>query len=234
MRKFYFEKIGSTSDYLKKKKDKQNWDLVVTDIQTSGRGRRGNLWESSLGAGLFSFALKKDENLTMCEYSKLPLIVGISLLNGLKNVIDLDYKFKWTNDIYLENKKLSGILVEKVENFFIIGIGININNIEFLGEGKNGISLKNIEGKNYPINLVVDEVINSFKKYWGRYIRGEWSEILLEINEKNYLLDREIEIEYLGGKVSGIGGKILESGKLEVEINGKKKEFIVGEIHIKL
>jgi len=234
MRIFHFDELGSTSDYLKDKKDKKQWDLVIADIQTSGRGRRGNLWVSPIGAGLFSFALKEDPNLSMEEYSKLPLIVGIALLEGLKNMVELDYKFKWTNDIYLSDKKLSGILVEKVGDFFIIGIGININNLEFLGESKNGISLKSATGNNYEILDVIKTIVNSFEKYWNRYIRGEWNEILYEINEKNYLLNREIEIGFLGSKISGIGGKILQNGRLEVETADGGKEFMVGEIHIKL
>ena len=234
MRVFHFDELGSTSDYLKEKKDKKEWDLVVAGIQTSGRGRRGNLWVSPVGAGLFSFALKEDPNLSIEEYSKLPLIMGIALLHGLKNVIELDYRFKWTNDVYLLDKKLSGILVEKVDDFFIIGVGININNLEFLGESKNGISLKSVTGDTYEILETVKIIINSFKKYWTRYLRGEWNEILHEINEKNYLLNKEIEISFLGNKISGVGRKILENGKLEVKTIDGIKEFMVGEIHIKL
>ncbi len=234
MRIFHFDKMGSTSDYLKEKKDKKEWDLVIADAQTSGRGRRGNLWVSPAGAGLFSFVLKEDPNLSMEEYSKLPLIVGIALLQGLKTVAGLDYKFKWTNDIYLSDKKLSGILVEKVGDYFIVGIGVNINNLKFLGESKNGISLKSVTGDEYEVINTIKIIMNSFKKYWNRYLRGEWNEILCEINEKNYLLNKEIEVDFLGGKTSGIGGKITKNGKLEVETADGIKEFMVGEIHIKL
>ena len=234
MRIFNFDELESTSEYLKNKKDKKEWDVVIAKIQTSGRGRRGNLWVSPPGAGLFSFALKEDPNLSMEEYSKLPLVVGIALLEGLKTILELDYKFKWTNDIYLFDKKLSGILVEKVEDFFIIGIGININNLEFLGRSKNGISLKKVSGDEYEILDVIKKIINSFEKYWNRYLRGEWNEILCEINQKNYLLNREIEINFLEDKIFGIGKRILKNGKLEVETVDGIKEFMVGEIHIKL
>ncbi len=234
MRIFHFDELGSTSDYLKEKKDKKEWDLVIADVQTSGRGRRGNLWVSPAGAGLFSFVLKEDPNLSMEEYSKLPLVAGMALLQGLKAVVELDYKFKWTNDIYLLDKKLSGILVEKVGDFFIVGIGININNSNFLGESKNGISLKSVTGDKYEVENTIKIIMNSFKKYWNRYLRGEWNEILREINQKNYLLNRKIEVEFLGKKTSGIGRKILKDGKLEVETADGIKEFMVGEIHIKL
>ena len=51
---------------------------------------------------------------------RLPLIAGISVLGGLKKIENLDYKFKWTNDIYIQDKKICGILVEKIRDFFII------------------------------------------------------------------------------------------------------------------
>ncbi len=202
-----------------------------------GRGRRGNTWESPLGSALFSFALEEDQNLTMEDYSKLPLIIGISLLEGIKKIENLDYKFKWTNDIYLEDKKLSGILVEKVEGYFVIGIGINVNNLEFVGGAKNGVSLKKITNKNYDIELVIGSVINSFQRYWSQYLQGKWKEILFEINNKNYLLGKEIEIKLSNGTIKGVGGQILNSGKLEVKIENKGKEEVIelvaGEVHIK-
>ena len=121
MRIFRFESIDSTSDYLKNKKDIENYDLAIAEIQTKGRGRRGNNWFSSKGMALFSFALKAEKNISIEEYSKLPLVTGISVLRGIRRIEELDLKFKWTNDIYLDDKKLSGILVEKVDDFFIIG-----------------------------------------------------------------------------------------------------------------
>jgi len=124
--------------------------------------------------------------------------------------------------------------VEKVGDFFIVGIGININNSKFLGESKNGISLKSVTGDKYEVENTIKIIMNSFKKYWNRYLRGEWNEILREINQKNYLLNRKIEVEFLSKKTSGIGGKVLKDGRLEVETADGIKEFMVGEIHIKL
>jgi len=233
MRKFKFETIDSTNEYLKNKNDIAQWDTVIADIQTNGKGRRGNVWTSPKGAALFSFALREDKLLTPKDYSLLPLIAGRGLVEGLKNIENLDYKFKWPNDVYLNDKKLSGILIEKVGEYYIIGMGININNTEF-GENNNGISLKEVTGKEYDIEEVIDMQIMIFKKTWARYVRGQWNTLLGDINGMNYLYEKEINIDNGCEKIEGKAGKVLENGKLEVETKEGKIEFMVGEVHIKL
>lgn len=230
MRIFRFDEIDSTNKYLKEKKDLQNYDCVIAKTQTAGVGRRGNVWVSNIGMGIFSFALKEDKNITFEEYTRLPLIAGIAVLKGLKKIENLDYKFKWTNDIYLFDKKLCGILVEKIEDFFIIGIGININNSDF-GYAQNGaISLKEVTNNFYSTEDIIFCIVNEFKEY----MQMEWSYILKEINSYNYLKDKNIEIikdeKSLG---IGIAKDIAVDGRLIVSIDGNEELFDIGEIHIK-
>ena len=86
----------------------------------------GFLWRE----WLFSvFFLEERENWELEDYLKLPLIAGLATIRGLRGIENLEYKFKWTNDVYLENKKLCGILMEKTDDVYIVGIGINVNNI---------------------------------------------------------------------------------------------------------
>lgn len=230
MRVFRFDEIDSTNKFLKEQNNLQDYDCVIAKIQTAGVGRRGNVWVSNEGMAIFSFALKEAENISLEEYMRLPLIAGISVLSGLKKIEDLDYKFKWTNDIYLDDKKLCGILVEKTKDFFIIGIGININNSDFGYAQDRAISLKNKTGNFYRIEDIIFCIINEFKRYFSE----DWSFVLKEINSYNYLKDKEIEIvkygESLGG---GVAKDIAEDGRLIVEIDGQEKLFNIGEIHIR-
>lgn len=232
MRIFRFESIDSTSDYLKAKEDIENFDLAIAEIQTKGRGRRGNNWVSNKGMALFSFVLKAEKDISIEEYSKLPLVTGISVLKGIKRIEELDLKFKWTNDIYLDDKKLSGILVEKVKDFFIIGIGINVNNKEMGAAEGTAVSLTNKTKKSYIIEDIIFTIIDEFKKYYRRFCDGEWKYILDEINSRNYLKGKTINIVSTNGRVTGIANEIAQDGRLEVEISGTKKLFDIGEIHI--
>lgn len=233
MRIFRFDEIDSTSDFLKRKEDKQEFDLAVAKVQTKGRGRRGNTWVSSQGMAMFSFLLKVDKNISLEEYSKLPLVTGLAVLKGISRIENLDFKFKWTNDIYFNDKKLCGILVEKVGEFFVIGIGININNRELGTVENTATSLINETGKSYIIDDVIFTVLDEFKKQYKRFCCGEWNLILTEINSRNYLKNKEIYITGSSWTILGQAGDIASDGCLEVEINGKKEFFNIGEVHIK-
>lgn len=230
MRIFRFDEIDSTNKYLKEREELQDYDCVIAKTQTAGVGRRGNIWVSNEGMTIFSFALKEDKNISLEEYMRLPLVVGISVLSGLKKIENLDYKFKWTNDIYLQDKKLCGILVEKIKDFFVIGIGINTNNIDFGYAQDRAISLRDVTGKFYSTEDIVFCIINEFKKYFSE----DWEYVLRETNRYNYLKDREIEVVKLGETIGrGVAKDIAIDGRLTVDIDGEERFFNIGEIHIK-
>ena len=233
MRIFRFSEIDSTSDFLKRKDDKKNYDLAIAEIQTCGRGRRGNNWVSQKGMALFSFLLKVEEDISIEEYSKLPLVTGIAVLNGLKRIENLDFKFKWTNDIYLDDKKICGILVEKIQDFFVIGIGVNINNSLEGAVADIATALTISTGKKYIVEDTIFTVLDEFKKQYKRFLEGEWNFILEEINNRNYLKNREITLVGSNWQTKGIAGDIAKDGRLEI-ITEKEKRFAnIGEIHIK-
>lgn len=234
MRIFRFKEISSTNKFLKEMQKKENYDTAIAETQTMGRGRRGNRWSSEKGGAYFSFLLKEDKNIALEEYIKLPLVAGYSLLKTFEKLEpELKFMFKWTNDIYIFDKKVSGILIEKIENYFIIGIGINLNN-EIKGEAENtAVSMGKITLKEYDREKIIISVIENFKKDLAFYFNGNWSKILYELNEKNYLFEKEINIYFENGNSeTGKAMDIHESGQLAVEINGKKKYFNAGEIHI--
>ena len=233
MRIFRFSEIDSTSDFLKRSEDKRDYDLVIAQTQTRGRGRRGNNWVSQRGMALFSFLLKEEQNISLEEYSKLPLVTGIAVLKGLKRIENLDFKFKWTNDIYLDDKKICGILVEKVGDFFIIGIGVNINNKLEGAVADIATALTISTGKKYIVEDIIFTIIDEFKSYYQRFVAGEWELILDEINSKNYLKNKGITLVGSNFEISGVAKDIALDGRLEIETSKENIFANIGEVHIK-
>lgn len=234
MRIFRFDELDSTNIFLKNLEDKEDYDTAIAKVQTLGRGRRGNKWSSEPGGAYFSFLIKENKNIAIEEYTKLPLVAGYSLLKSFQELEpELDFKFKWTNDIYINDKKISGILVEKIKDFFVIGIGINVNN-EIKGEAENtGTSLKKLTLKEYDTEKIIISIIEKFKNTLNFYFSGNWDVMLSELNEKNYLKDKKINIVFSDCiKKEGIGKYIHKSGQLAADIDGKEELFNVGEIHI--
>ena len=226
-----FDTIDSTNEYLKNKKDNKDFDTVLAHEQTKGRGSRGRNWLSTEGVLMFSTVIKEDKNISIEEYTKLPLIVGIGLLKALSSIEDLPFMFKWTNDIYLYDKKLSGILVEKRNNDFIIGIGVNLNIVEF-GD-LEAISLKKVTNKNYDKIEILQIIFNKVKEYIYKFYRGEWPLILSEINEKNYLLNKNIKFISPQREYQGIVLGINSHGELILEENFNIHHLRIGEVSTK-
>ena len=238
---YKFNELDSTNDYLERNhKNYEEFDVICAKNQTHGRARRQNDWISMEGMAIFSFFLKERKNWKIEDYLKLPLIAGLATIRGLKGIENLEYKFKWTNDVYLENKKLCGILMEKIDDVYIVGIGINVNNI-LPGTLKNkAISLTQATNKKYEIDKIVKNIVSEFQILCENLENGLWEDILTEINEINYLKNKEIELKFGNEAVSGVVRYINENGEIEVLVkqdeNGEIviRSFSIGEVFEKI
>lgn len=174
----FFDEINSTNEYLRRQLRIEEFEVIVAKNQTNGKGKRDSVWISSEGAALFSFAV--NDNYELDE--KITIFAGYIVYKVLKNYIENKDKltFKWPNDIYYENKKLCGILCEKVRDHIIIGIGININNTDFGIFHEKAISLVEITGKTHSVQNIIEEIVSTFENEFHRLNR-EWEDILREI-----------------------------------------------------
>lgn len=238
---YKFDELDSTNDYLRRNhKSHEEFDVISARTQTHGKARRQNDWVSMDGMAIFSFFLKERDDWEIENYLKLPLIAGLATINGLKKIENLEYKFKWTNDVYLKNKKLCGILLEKTENVYIVGIGINVNNILPEKLKNKAISLTQATNKKYKIDEIVKNIVSEFQILCENLRNGSWEEILKEINEINYLKNKKIELKFGNEKVLGIAQDINENGEIEVLVKkdeaGKSeiKSFSIGEVFEKI
>jgi len=123
--------------------------LVITEMQTKGRGRKGRTW-ISLPEGVF-LSLILRPNLTPSRVAQIPLIAGIALVKAIKQTTSLQPVIKWPNDIIISNKKVGGILTEMSSeidsvNYIVMGIGINVNTpTSLLAEPTAGIAASLID-----------------------------------------------------------------------------------------
>ena len=191
----FFDKINSTNTYLRRQLKIEEFEVIVAKNQTDGKGKRDSTWISSEGAALFSFAV--NDNYELDE--KITIFTGYIVYKVLKKYIENKEKltFKWPNDIYYENKKICGILCEKVRDHIIIGIGININNTDFGIFREKAIALVEITGKKYSVQGIIEEIVSTFENEFHRLNR-EWEDILRVINENSYLKGKKIVIKHNG------------------------------------
>ena len=238
---YKFDELDSTNDYLRRNhKSYEEFDVISARVQTHGKARRQNDWISMDGMALFSFFLKERDNWKIEDYLKLPLITGIAVIKGLRKIENLEYKFKWTNDVYVENMKLCGILIEKTEDVYITGIGINVNNMLPENLKSKAISLTQIRNKKYEIDEVIKNIVLEFQTLCENLENGFWKDILKEINQINYLKGKKIELKFGNEVISGVAHNINKDGEIEVLMEQNEagerevRSFSVGEIFEKI
>ena len=99
--------------------------VLLTHEQTGGRGRRGNTWSAPAGENLtFSILVRPDEPKAL--WPRLALATGLALAEALES-FGMQPGIKWPNDLWLDDRKVAGILVEAGEDFAIVGIGLNVH-----------------------------------------------------------------------------------------------------------
>ena len=171
----YIKSTNSTNTLLKELLAKGEWPenerFLYAGYQTAGRGQTGNGWESEAGKNLLcSILLPPTKNLYF-----LNIAVSVALLR----VIGEDFTIKWPNDIYWNDKKLAGILLENAivgseVKYSIAGIGLNVNQTVFVSDAPNPVSLKQITGQEHDIDKLmerlmveIDQVLN--EDVWPYY-----------------------------------------------------------------
>lgn len=195
MKTIHFETIDSTNTYLKENYEKlDNFTFVSADFQSAGRGRNNRNWKSEKGENLLFSLLIKDKAL-IDKFSSLSVISAFSIIKAL-NLEHLS--IKWPNDIYYKDSKLCGILLEAVTRneieCLIIGIGLNVNQREFVGEYKRTpTSLYQITNQSQDMRLLKDKIFNQIYSDFMKVKEGY--DFYNDIKEYDYLKDREVYAE---------------------------------------
>lgn len=231
------EEVDSTNEFLKKcllTSKNESEGLVVTALnQLSGKGQRGNLWQTESAKNLtFSILLKP--NISVDSQFKLTQIVSIAIINFLKSE-NINAKIKWPNDIYIDDKKIGGILIENTIkkskiNTSIVGIGLNINQIDFDEKLINPTSLKLQTKKDFELDLTLNRLLNFVDKTYllsktqmKLNITDEYLSNLYRYNELcNYkILNKECLAKIVG---------VSAYGKLLLDIKGEVQDFDLKEV----
>lgn len=162
----HFEQIDSTNAFLQKQQsecDIRNW-VVSADMQTAGKGMGSNSWESKVGKNL-TFSLALDVSFLPAEKQfLLSEAVPLGIVEVLDKLLPVEkLSIKWPNDIYYGNRKLAGILINStikanMMDISIIGIGLNVNQMQFQNWPTHPVSLKLITGKDFELQPLLEQL----------------------------------------------------------------------------
>lgn len=214
--------------------------LIVADMQTAGRGRKGKTWSSPAGKNIyFTLILKPDY--ASGQASMVTLLMGLAVAEGVREVCGVEAGIKWPNDIVAGGRKVCGILAEmSVEHEFIhyvvVGVGINVEKQEFDPEiAQSATSLWAECGRSVSRAHLLAAVMKRFEDFYEA-----WEEETKRpglVDRYNSLLvnrDREVCVLDPKGEFRGIARGVNAAGELLVELeDGRVVEVYAGEVSVR-
>ena len=224
--------------------------LVLAEIQTAGRGRRANRWWSAGGALTFSLLLKTDSPLQADDSDagqfpphRWPLIsmtTGLAICEALEELLPkVEIKLKWPNDVYIQGRKVCGILVETPRlrsGILVLGVGLNVNNsitrateevsVEI---SKSASALCDVSGSPFPMADVLVGLLNKLRD------RLDWigvrdQELRERWRKRCLLTNRRIQVETDNRQLVGLCRGIDDEGALLLDTEEGKKQCFAGTI----
>ncbi|MDG1804679.1 biotin--[acetyl-CoA-carboxylase] ligase [Flavicella sp.] len=225
--------IESTNTFLKELVTNQvveNYTVVSSECQSGGRGQMGAKWISEPGKNLLFSVFVKDVSLSLQDAVYLNYAVSIAIYNSFSAYKLPNLKIKWPNDILADNKKLSGILIEnsisnQVIQNTVIGVGLNVNQIEFSKELNKATSLKNILEYDIDKSELLNSLLLSLKTQIERCTPVNFTVLKQEYLSKLYKMHTPSMFKNAAkgvfmGKIVGVNSK----GDLQIELEDESVE----------
>jgi BirA family biotin operon repressor/biotin-[acetyl-CoA-carboxylase] ligase len=190
--------------------------LVTAGEQTAGRGRQGRSWTAPAGSAVLMSLVLRDVGET------LPLAAAVAVCEALP----VDARIKWPNDVWIEGRKVAGILVEgrPQEGWAVLGVGLNVTTEQFPAE-LNATSLR-LAG----CASSVEETLAALLAALEHWLAAPTAEVLAAWRERDALLGRPVR--WSNGTEEGTAAGVDESGALIVDTTGGRVTLDAGEVHL--
>jgi len=228
----YFDSIDSTNEYLKKYYQKlDNLTFVSSKSQSQGKGRKGRTWSSIEGNLYFSYLLKN--NRLIQKYSELSIISAYSVLQVLEKYDVKNLSIKWPNDIYVNDKKICGVLLEAISKqeieCLIVGIGLNVNQDNFSNDFiHEPTSIKLETNKTIDLDLLRNDLYQKIINNLNKVIDD--CSFFEEISKYDYLKGKSAYALVNNVKKNIKVLNINENYTLKIQVDNKIMDIESGEI----
>lgn len=236
-----FSELDSTNRYLKElaKEGAKAGTVIIANKQSAGRGRLGRSFFSPEGTGIYMSILIRPE-IELQKSVRITSMAAVAVARAIERVSGIETKIKWVNDIFLNGKKVCGILTESgistitgTLEYAVLGIGINVGTIQFPEELKDiATSICNECSHTVTRNELIVEILKELE-YW--YPSLQDGSFLKESRKRSLLLGKDILI--VGNGEKNYEAKALDlddMGHLWIEKEGKKEMLHSGEVSIKI
>lgn len=231
--------IGSTNQYLKDKLDTvHSGHTCLAEAQTAGRGRHGRKWVSPYGASLY-LSMAWSFSGGYQAIGGLSLAIGVAISTALEELGIDGVQLKWPNDVYMQGKKLAGVLIE-VEGQMgsscecVIGIGINLELPSEVDEiDQPWTDVFRATGNRVDRNLLAASLIGQLKDTLETFEQQGLTPFIEAWSQKDSFAEQAIRLIMGNSEIVGLNKGINDSGALLLEHEGQVKAYYGGEISVR-
>lgn len=214
--------------------------LLVAEEQTAGRGRLGRQWLSPRYTNLL-FSLLLWPTLPADQVFALTMILAMAAAEAVEQVASLKPLIKWPNDLYVNGKKLAGVLTEfsvKEEKvgYVILGMGLNVN---WRPEGSQEIanpatSILVETGREVSRTQLLIEILKHFEVFYEEAVHNGWERLYWMWNERSLVLGRNVEVGSGEGKIFGKACRVDHDGALIIlNGHGEEQRVLCGDVSLR-
>ena len=233
---FWYPEVSSTNDIAMLLADRGAPEgvVVAANAQTAGRGRLGRRWSSPPGTGLYVSTLLRP---AQALAPMLTVAAGVAIADGIESATGLRVQLKWPNDVFVDSRKLAGILAEASSPggalpYVVVGFGINV----MPAAHPRDIALRatNVEeelGRPVDRGLLLVECLCALARRYADLRDGRAREVMTSWHRRaSAMLGRKVQFDGPGGPCEGIAEGIDEHGALIVRTPGGTVHVISGEV----
>lgn len=233
----HVQEANSSNTYLKKLAIETACDegtVIMADFQSKGRGQRGNNWHSDKGLNLL-ISILLEPGIDVGHFFSITTMTSLAILDLLEEQ-ELHSSVKWPNDIYIQDDKIAGLLIEnsllgnKITQS-ILGIGLNVNQQNFPEWIPNPTSMSKVLNREFQIYEVLESLLSKLAIRYAQVKEGEFSKLLDEYNTRLYMKGMLRNFKTVSGNFKARIAEVGPKGDFVLLLDsGKTESFLFGEI----
>lgn len=200
--------------------------LVIAESMTLGRGRHGRRWVANEGGLWFTLVLEPPK---LTDMQLLSLGVGSSVARSLRDLYGFNPQVKWPNDVMVDGRKISGILIEgekHLKTYILVGVGINVNNEITEDLKETAVNVKELAGHAVPRIPLLVTVLRNIEDTYSKILSGEVNEVLNQWRQFTGTLGRRVKVLTKSEIIEGTAFDVLNDGALVIENSTGRKHIV--------
>ncbi|WP_221339880.1 biotin--[acetyl-CoA-carboxylase] ligase [Nonomuraea endophytica] len=208
--------------------------VLIAETQLAGRGRLGRVWNAPARSGL-TFSVLLRPTVPQVRHGWLPLLFGVAAASAVRRLAEVDVRLKWPNDLLIGERKLAGVLAERIDDAVVIGMGLNVSLQPAELPVETATSLAVEEAACVDRDPLIRAVLRELESHYRDWTEADGDAdacgLRAAYQASCATIGRRIRVELPGERVlEGVATGVDPNGHLQVEADGKGHTLSAGDV----